>query len=110
MRRRWPVLLLLLASASLGCGLLAEFEQQVAADIQENPVIREHIGEIQRIETDWDATGEAPGDDVFVFRLDGTLGSGVLTAECITVDADHEDVVSGSLRLPSGRVVALFDD
>lgn len=101
----WLTLSALVAS---GCGLLAGFEQQVADDIQNNPVIVRHIGDITTIDIDWSATGEEPGDDVFVFQLTGTKGDGLLTAECITVDADHEDVVSGSLRLPSGESVDLF--
>ena len=117
-RRRGPafvtgllasVLLLVVSGAFTGCGVLDEFERQVAADIEDNPVILEHIGDIESIETDWTATGEEPGDDVFVFRLKGSKGDGLLTAECITVDADHEDVVSGSLKLPSGTTIDLFD-
>jgi hypothetical protein len=91
-----------------GCGLLEGFEQQVADDIKDNPAILQHVGVISSIDTDWTATGEEPGDEVFVFNLSGTKGDAVLTAECVTVDADHEDVVSGSLRLPSGDVVDLF--
>ena len=52
--------------------------------------------------------GEEPDEDVFVFNISGSKGQGVLTAECITIDADHEDVVSGSLRIPSGEVIDLF--
>ena len=91
-----------------GCGLLDDFEQQVAADIKDNPVILRHIGDITSIDTDWTATGEQPGDDVFVFRLTGTKGEASLTAECITVDAEHEDVISGSIRLPSGETIDLY--
>jgi len=98
-------LLILFAS---GCGLLDEFENQVAEDIKENPVIVRYIGDITSIEVDWTATGDEPGDEVFVFRVSGTKGEGVLTAECVTVDADHEDVVSGSLRVPSGKSIDLF--
>lgn len=98
----------LVALAASGCGLLDAFEQQVAADIKDNPVILEHVGDITSIETDWTATGEAPGDDTFVFQLSGTKGEVILTAECITVDADHEDVVSGSILLASGETVDLF--
>ena len=90
------------------CGLLDEFERQVAEDIKANPVIVNHNGEITAIEVDWTATGEEPDEDVFVFNLTGTKGNGTLTAECITVDADHEDVVSGSLQIPSGETIDLF--
>ena len=112
-RRRIVDRMLCLATAlfvlvASGCGALDDFEQQVAVDLKGNPVILRHIGEITSIDTDWSATGEEPGDDVFVFRVTGTKGDASLVAECITVDADHEDVVSGSLRLPSGETVDLF--
>jgi hypothetical protein len=98
---------ILLAS---GCGLFGEFERQVAADIKDNPVILQHIGDISTIKIDWTATGDAPGEDVFVFHVRGSKGEGVLTAECVTVDADREDVVSGTLRLSSGDTVDLFPE
>ena len=97
-----------LLALTAACGLMDEFERQVAADVQGHPAIVQHIGDIHTIAIDWSATGDEPGDDVFVFRLTGTKGEGVLTAECVTVDADHEDVVSGSLRLPSGQTINLF--
>lgn len=106
------ILLLLLAIAVIvtvaGCGLLDEFEKQVAADIKDNPVVVQYIGDINSIETDWTATGEEPDENTFVFRISGTKGEGMLTAECITIDADHEDVVSGSLELASGETIDLF--
>ena len=49
-----------------------------------------------------------PGENVFVFEISGPNGEGTLTAECITVDAEHEDVVSGKLRLASGEGFNLF--
>ena len=45
---------------------------------------------------------------MFVFEISGPKGAGTLTAECITVDAEREDVVSGTLRLASGKEFNLF--
>lgn len=90
------------------CGLLDVFVDQVQADIEGNPVILRHIGTIDSMEIDWSATGEEPGEDVFVFRIKGSKGQGLLTAECVTVDADHEDVVAGKLELSSGETYNLF--
>jgi hypothetical protein len=111
-RVRRPSRAVLLPSILLasGCGLFGEFERQVAADIKDNPVILQHIGDISTIKIDWTATGDAPGEDVFVFHVRGSKGEGVLTAECVTVDADREDVVSGTLRLSSGDTVDLFPE
>ncbi|MHC4933390.1 MAG: Coa1/Tim21 domain-containing protein, partial [Planctomycetota bacterium] len=75
-----------------------------------NPVILEHIGRIESIEFDFMATGAAQGDDTLVFNLKGTKGEGVLTAEVITIDDEHEEVRSGFLRLPSGERVDLFPE
>ena len=84
------------AVAWLGLDLIAE---QVKADIEDNPVIVEHIGRIESIELDLLASGDTPGDDTFVFELKGTKGNGVLTVEVVTVDDEHEEVRSGTLRL-----------
>ncbi|MHC4816924.1 MAG: Coa1/Tim21 domain-containing protein [Planctomycetota bacterium] len=84
--------------------------EQVKADIQDNPVILEHIGRIESIEFDFMASGAASGDDTLVFNLKGTKGEGVLTAEVITVDDEHEEVRSGTLRLASGEKVDLFPE
>ena len=90
-----------------GLDLVAE---QVKADIEDNPVIVEHIGRIESIELDFSASADAPGDDTFVFELKGTKGSGVLTAEVVTVGDEHEEVRSGTLRLASGETVDLFPE
>jgi hypothetical protein len=84
--------------------------EQVRADISDNPVVLEHIGEIESIGFEFWASGMAKGDDTFVFALKGTKGEGVLTAEVITIDADHEEVLSGTLRLPSGEKMDLFPE
>ena len=93
---------------NVGCGALDEFERQVVQDIQDNPVMLEHVGQIQTIDIDWVATGQEPGDDVFVFDVTGSKGSGTLTAECITIDSGREDVVAARLRLPSGEDLDIF--
>jgi len=90
-----------------GLNLVSE---QVKADIQDNPVILEHIGRIESIEFEVVATGAAQGDDTLVFKLTGTKGEGVPTADVITVDDEHEEVRSGTLRLASGETVDLFPE
>ena len=81
------------------------------ADIEDNPVILEHIGAIQEIELDFGATTAIKGeaDNVFVFQLKGGKGNGTLTATVVS-EGDHEHVVAGKLRLPSGETVDLFPD
>ncbi|MBW3597480.1 MAG: hypothetical protein KY475_09430 [Planctomycetes bacterium] len=87
---------------------LDEFDRQVQADVEDHPLIVEHIGAIQEFRHDWDASMEEPGEDVWVFDIRGEKGSGRLRAECITIDADTEDVTSGQLILDSGETIELF--
>lgn len=83
------------------------FTDQAKDALNANPVIQEHIGNIESIETDFTATGNAEGDDVFVFRIKGPKGSGVVTAEFISTGADSEEVRSGTLELDSGETYDL---
>lgn len=91
------------------CGLDL-FADQVRRDIENNPVVLEQLGDITDIETDFVASANEPGGDVFVFRLEGTKGSGRLTAVCITVDDETESVTWGRLRMDSGEEFDLFED
>ena len=89
---------------------LDEFDRQVQVEVEGHPVIVEHIGAIQEFSHDWDASMAEPGEDVWVFDIRGEKGSGRLRAECVTIDADTEDVPSGELILDSGQTVQLFPD
>lgn len=79
------------------------FTDQVAANLRENPVIREHIGEIEDLDMNWLDSAEAEGDDEFVFHIRGTQGEGDVRLVSITRDTGAEDVVSGTLRMSSGE-------
>lgn len=83
------------------------FTDQAKDALNDNPVIQEHIGEIEEIETDFTATGNAEGEDVFVFRIKGSKGSGVVTAEFISTGPESEEVRSGTLELDSGETYDL---
>lgn len=78
------------------------FTDQAKDAFNQNPVILFHIGEVDKINIDLIATGDAEGDDVFVFRIEGSKGSGVVTAEIITLDDGTEGIRSGWIILPSG--------
>lgn len=84
-----------------------EFARQVRVEIENNPVIVEHIGSISSFEYDFDRSMDEPGD-TYVFYLSGDRGSGTLRADCITIDADHEDVPRGQLIMDSGETYQLF--
>ena len=88
-----------------GAGL---FEAQIKDVLATNPVIIKHLGDVVECKMDLAASGEAEGDEVFVFNVTGSKGNGVVTAECVTVDADTEQITSGTLRLASGETVDLM--
>ena len=87
-----------------------EFPGQVRADIETNSVIVEHVGAIEELVLDFDATGVEPGESVFVFNIRGSKGSGRLRAEVLSQSATEEQVVSAELLLESGEKYQLFPD
>ncbi|REJ86505.1 MAG: hypothetical protein DWQ34_27180 [Planctomycetota bacterium] len=88
----------------------AEFARKVRIDLEDHPVIREHVGEIEQITYDETGSLAEPDDIVFVFQLTGSKSSGTLRAACITVSNDEEDVTSGELTLENGETFQLFPD
>ena len=103
------VLVIVVSVGSFGLWGWNMFVEQTREALDANPVIAEHIGEIEEIEVDLEATGLAPGDDVFVFTITGSKGSGSVTAEMVTVDEDTEEIASGKLRLPDGQEIDLLE-
>ena len=85
------------------------FKAQARDALNRNAVIQHHIGAIDRMELDTAGTAHAEGDDVFVFRLEGPKGSGVVTAEFVTLDADTEVIASGTLELPGDETYDLLE-
>jgi len=87
---------------------LGTFADSVEADLRQNPVIIEHIGRIESFKLELHASLIEPGDDSFVFRVEGTRGAGLVHATCVTVDDGSEDVVAGTLQLDAGEMTDLF--
>lgn len=116
-RRVWPWVLggVLALVFLLFVGLVASviwiggdlFLTQAETAIREDPQVRAHLGTLNKVELDFLATGSAPGVEEFAFRVEGTLGSGLLVGEFITTDAEHEELRSGELRLDDGRRIAI---
>lgn len=117
-RRRWPWIIggivlgggltVVLLCAGLGWYGWSVLSEQYRVAMNRNPVIVEHLGEVREIEIDLGATGDEPGEDVFVYRAIGAKGTGVVTAEFHTVDDDNEEIISGTLELPDGRTFDLM--
>jgi hypothetical protein len=78
----------------------------VKNEVRDNPVILEHIGNIEECEFDASASGAAKGEDEAVFRLVGTKGKGELT---VTLDQDDDArmVRAATLRTEDGKTFEL---
>ncbi len=93
-----------------GCGLTMWFgkgvvETDVANQLRDHPDFRQHIGEIEEFEYNLTATGAAPEEDIHVFDVKGTKGSGKLTTR-IRDGADGSSIVTwAELRLEGGQRV-----
>ena len=83
---------------------------QVAESLRDNPVVAEHIGEIQSVKLDLMASGAEPEPEVFVFEVVGSRGRGRLIVQTATIDLETEEVLSGRLELEDGSVHDLFPD
>ncbi len=100
-------LTVVLVCAGLGWYGWNAFSDQCRAALNSNVVIIEHLGEVREIEFDLVASGDQPNEDVFVLKAVGANGTGVVTVEFLSVDADNEAIVSGTLELPDGRTFDL---
>ncbi len=105
-----PCWLLLIGVGTVGIWGWNIFVDQAKVAIGRNPIALQHIGDIQKIESDFLATGEAEDVDTFVFRVQGTKGSGTVTAQFVSVDTGMEEIVSGTLRLASGETYRLIPE
>ena len=102
----------------LGClaaGALVVWGSQVFTSrareaLDENPVIAQHIGEIDQIAIDYLATWSDKEIDCYVLEVKGSKGAGVVTAVFVTIDADTEQITSGTLRLSSGQLYDLLPE
>ena len=90
-----------------GVGMLAEMVQVA---IRDNPVVLEHIGNIEEIEFDVKGTAAFGQKDILVFNVEGSKGSGELRV-VIAEDKREGEQVSinqGSLRMADGQTFDLF--
>lgn len=80
-------------------------EEEIKAQLQDNPKIREHIGEIESIDMDIVASGAEDDSDVFVYRIKGDKGSGRITIREGAGEGYDTLVEEATLRLPDGTEV-----
>lgn len=87
-----------------------QFEEQVQAQLQGNPVIEEHIGTITSCDLDLGKSGEIEDPEIFVFHIQGTKGSGTVQVRSVTNAQGDNEVQGGQLRMADGTVHDLFPE
>jgi hypothetical protein len=80
---------------------------EIEDQLSDNPVMREHIGDIESFEMDWSRSFADEDDDTFIYQVRGSKGEGRVTVQHITNDAGDEEILSAQLRLPSGETFDL---
>ena len=93
-----------------GCVALVVFglnvaEEEITAQLRDNPKLREHIGEIQSLNMDIVASGAQDDSDVFVYNVKGDKGSGKLTIREGTGNNFETIVEEATLRMPDGTEI-----
>ena len=82
-------------------------EEEITAQLRDNPKLREHIGEIKNLDMDFVASGAQDDSDVFVYNVEGSKSSGRLTIR-ESMDDDFSTIVEeATLRLPDGSEVKI---
>jgi hypothetical protein len=104
--------LLLLMCCGGGVLLVGFGLQIVTTEIEDqlsgNPILQEHIGEVQSFEMDWSRSFADEDDDTFIYQVRGTQGEGRVTVKHITGDDGNEVILSAELRLPNGETIDLM--
>jgi len=102
-------LLLVLLCCGGGVGLLAftrSFkEAEVKEQLRDNPKLREHFGELEKVELDFTASMAEDDDNTFRYNVRGSKDSGELTA---IESPDDETIVEATLRLKNGTQVKIL--
>jgi hypothetical protein len=78
----------------------------VSNEVKNQPVVREHLGEVTACNFDLMATGEVNQEDHFVFNVQGSKGSGVVTVHA-QPEGEKVRIVSGNLRMSTGETFNL---
>lgn len=90
---------------NVGTGMLASEIQQLLAD---NPLVQEHLGEIQSFEMDFTDSLNEGDEDTYVYEAVGTKGSGHFVVEHVTDDAGDEELVHATLKMSGGLTVNVY--
>ena len=99
----------------VGCVLILVFAMQMVTaetedQLSENPILIEHIGNVESFELDWARSFSHDEDDTFIYDVKGTEGVGRVTVRQITNDDGDEEILDAELRLPNGETFDLMPD
>ena len=85
-----------------GLGMMAD---EVKTQVENSPEVRQFIGEVESFETNFNASWDIEDQDVFVYDIKGSLGSGKVTARHTTDSSSGLEVVhEAQLELDDGRI------
>lgn len=93
--------------AYFGISLL---NKEIEVLLAKNPVVREHLGQLESVEVDWKRTMIEDDDDTFVFQLKGDKGKAVAVVESVTNSDGDEEIRGGRLELSDGTEVPLIEE
>ena len=86
---------------------MKEVEKLSRQVLRGNPVVEEHIGELQEIDWNVIATGEVGQEDTLVFDVVGSKGSGRITIQIASQD-DQAVITDGEVELTDGTTHPLI--
>jgi hypothetical protein len=83
---------------------------EIETDLRDNPILREHIGEVEKFTMNFIRSVAEDDDDIWVYDVVGTKASGQLTVHHTTNDQGNEEIHSAKLRLKDGTTVELLPE
>lgn len=110
------ITIIVMVLGGIGCcgGLfyfgLNVFNEEVKAQVVDNPVLKEQLGDLETMTVNFIKTGEANNEDVIVYDVKGSKATGTLSVEHTSNDAGDIVVVSATLTLSNGQTFELFPD
>ena len=88
----------------LGMGIVAA---EVRDELSSTPEFRENIGKIESFETNFLRTGQAEGDETFVYDVAGSEGKGYVSVKQRT-DSDGNEILEwAELTMEDGRRIPI---
>lgn len=81
---------------------------EIQTELSKNALFNQHVGEVQSFSLNWTGTSDEPEDDVYVYDVVGSNGSGQVTVKSVTMEDDSENIEWARLKLDSGQTIDLY--